>query len=183
MTKRLAGLVAGALGVAGLLWGLLSNHWVVGKDAGIESHVGLRSIELCQMVRPDLSLPGERACSRVSHTEILGSPSAIDGFETFSIVSRITLYAGLACAAVILLLLVLGALGRTPDLPIAPSTLGIVLSAGTILLIAITLAIHPWKSIGWGTGYSIMVSGAGSTACLLAAILLGRVLRPVNDDW
>ena len=183
MTSRIAGLAAGVLGVAALLWGLFSHHWVIGKEFGIESHVGLRAIELCQEVQPDPAQPGERVCTAVSHGDILGTPSAIDGFKTFTQLGAATFYAGLACAAVLLLVMVLAALGRHPDLPIAPSTLAIVLAAGTIVLIALTLSLHPWKGVGWGTGSSILLAGAGATACLLAGILLGKLRPAVEDDW
>lgn len=181
--NKLVGLVAGAAGIALLLVGLFSNDWVVGRNFGIDTHVGLRSETLCQVVQPDLSQPGESACSTIGFDEIADSPSAIDGFGTFVLMATITFYLGLACCAVVLLVMLLALARKYPALPIAPSTLGIVLSFGSVVMIALVLALHPWKKVGWGTGWAIMVAGGGAAACLLAAILLGRLRPPVDDAW
>jgi hypothetical protein len=50
-------------------------------------------------------------------------------------------------------------------------------------MIALVLALHPWKKVGWGTGWSIMVAGGGAAGCLLASLLLGRLRPPVDDNW
>ena len=183
MSKLVLGLVAGAAGIAALLVGLFSNHWVEGRNFGIDTYVGLRSETLCQVVQPDLSQPGENTCSTVSFEEMANSPSAIDGFDTFTLLASATFYAGLVCCAMILLVMLLAVARKFPNLPIAPSTLGIVLSFGGVVMIALVLALHPWKKVGWGTGWSIMVAGGGAAACLLAAILLGRLRPPVDDGW
>ena len=183
MNKLVIGLVAGAAGIALLLVGLFSNAWVVGRNFGIDTYVGLRSETLCQVVQPEEDKPGETACSKVSFAELAGSPSAIDGFDTFVLMASITFYAGLACCAVVLLVMILALARKFPNLPIAPSTLGIVLSFGSVVMIALVLALHPWKKVGWGTGWAIMVAGGGAAGCLLAAILLGRLRPPVDDSW
>lgn len=183
MNKLVIGLVAGAAGIAALLVGLFSNNWVIGRNFGIDTYVGLRSETLCQVVQPDPGRPGESACSEVSFDEMANSPSSIDGFDTFTLMATATFYVGLACCAVVLIIMLLAVARKYPDLPIAPSTLGIVLSFGSVVMIALVLALHPWKKVGWGTGWSIMVAGGGAAACLLAAILLGRLRPPVDDSW
>lgn len=183
MNKLVLGLVAGAAGIALLLVGLFSVHWVVGRDFGIDTHVGLRALELCQVVQPDLSQPGEGVCNTVSYDDIANSPSAIEGFDTFSLLAKATFYVGLVCCAVLLLVMLLAVAKKFPPLPIAPSTLGIILSFGSVIMIVLVLALHPWKKVGWGTGWSIMVAGGGAAACLLAAILLGRQRPPIDDNW
>jgi hypothetical protein len=179
MNKRVVGVIAGLAGIAALVYGLFSKEWVVGTDFGIETHVGLQSSKLCQNVVPE---PGQGVytCTSVSHSEIARSHSKPDGFDSFSLVALITFYTGLGCAA--LMLLVTGlALARL--YPRAFATLGIVVTFATLILIAVTLAIHPWKKVGWGTGSGVMIAGGGATACLFAAILLGRLRPPVGDDW
>jgi hypothetical protein len=183
MNKLVIGLLAGAAGIALLLVGLFSNDWVVGSDFGIDTHVGLRSETLCQVVQPDPSEPGVTGCSDVSFEDMAHSPSAIDGFDTFTIMAAITFYGGLACCGVVVLVILLALAKKYPNLPIAPSTLGIVLSFGSVVMIALVLALHPWKKVGWGTGWSIMVAGGGAAGCLLAAILLGRLRPPVDENW
>lgn len=183
MSKLVLGLVAGAAGIAALLVGLFSTDWVVGSDFGIETHVGLRALRQCQVVQPDLSQPGESICSTISYDDIANSPSAIDGFDTFSLLAQATFYVGLACCAMLLLVMVLAVAKKYPNLPIAPSTLGIVLSFGSVIMVALVLALHPWKKTGWGTGWSMMVAGGGAAGCLLAAILLGHLRPPVDDSW
>ena len=53
MIKRV-GVAAAAIGIAALVFGLFSNRWVVGTDFGIETHVGLHSMEQCQLFKPDM---------------------------------------------------------------------------------------------------------------------------------
>ncbi len=183
MNKLVIGLLAGAAGIALFMVGLFSNDWVVGRDFGIDTHVGLRAETLCQVVQPDPGQEGTGTCITVGFDEIANSPSAIDGFDTFSLLAAITFYGGLACCGVVLLLMVLGLAKKYPNLPIAPSTLGIVLSFGSVVMIALVLALHPWKKVGWGTGWSIMVAGGGAAGCLLAAIMLGRLRPPVDENW
>lgn len=182
MAKRV-GVAAALLGVAALVLGLFSKNWVVGTDYGIETHVGLHSMEQCQLVQADPSEPGTLACGSTPLSEIANTPSAIEGFDTFSLVARGTYYTGLACAAIAALLALLALAGRYPSFFIAPSTLGILASFATLVLMAITLAVHPWKRIGWGTGNSYMLTGAGAILCLVASIALGRLRAPVSDDF
>ncbi len=183
MNKLLIGLVAGAAGIALLLVGLFSNHWVVGGEFGIETRVGLRSETICQVVQPDLSEPGTETCRDVTFDAMAGTPSAIDGFATFVTMASVTFYLGLACCGLLLIVMLLAVARKFPNLPIAPSTLGIVLAFGNVVMIALVLALHPWKKVGWGTGWAMMVAGGGAAACLLAAILLGRMRPPVDDSW
>src|SRR5688572_23613960 len=140
-------------------------------------------MEQCQVVQPDPSEPGTLACGTTPLGEIANTPSAIEGFDTFSLVARATFYTGLACAAISVLLALLALARHFPSFFIAPSTLGILLSFATLILMAITLAVHPWKKIGWGTGNSYMLTGAGAILCLVAAIALGRLRSPVEDNF
>lgn len=183
MNRLIIGLIAGAAGIAALLVGLFSHDWVVGRDFGIDTHVGLRAEKLCQVVQPDPGQAGTGSCITVGFDEIANSPSAIDGFDTFTLLASATFYVGLVCCGLILLVMALALAKKFPDLPIAPSTLGIVLSFGSVIMIALVLALHPWKKVGWGTGWSIMVAGGGAAGCLLAAILLGRLRPPVDENW
>lgn len=182
MNLRALGVGAGVLGIAALLLGLPSKQWVVGKEF-FETHVGLRGMELCQEVRPEPSGPGRAACSTVSHGDYARSALKPDGFETFSMVSHITFYSGLVAVGMLLIVILLALVGRYPKGGIAPSTISILLSFATLLLIVITQSIHPWKEIGWGTGYSIFLAAGGTAGCLLSSILLGRLRPPVQDSW
>jgi hypothetical protein len=183
MNKRVLGVGAGLVGIAALLLGLQSKQWVVGTDFGMETHVGLRVMELCQVVQPELAGPGEEECTMVSHADIAKGPSKRDGFETFSLVSQATFYTGLVAVGVLLIVVLLALVGRYPNSGIAPATIAILLSFATLILVATTLAIHPWKDLGWGTGYSIFLAGGGAASCLLSAILLGRLRPQVQDSW
>lgn len=183
MDKRWAGIAVGALGIAALVFGLFSKRWIIGTDFGIETHVGLHAMEQCQIVQPVESEAGVEACGTTPLAEIADTPSAIEGFDTFSLVARITYYTGLVCAALVALLVLLAVGKRYPNRFIAPSTLGILFGFGTLVLIAVTLAVHPWAKIGWGTGYSYLIAGAGAIGCLVASILLGRLRPPDDDDF
>jgi len=182
MNKRLIGAVAGVAGIAMLVFALFSSHWVVGQDYGIETRVGLRSIDLCQPVQQQLDGPEKMDCSSISHAEIARSPSKLDGFETFSLVAALLFYLGLVCATLQLAITVLSSTKIFLHLPVRPTTMGILVSFSTLLLVATTLAIHPWKAVGWGTGYAVLLGGTGAIACLFASITLGRI-QPPDEDW
>lgn len=182
MNRRVVGVGAGILGIALLLLGLQSRQWVVGTDYGTETHVGLRVMEQCQIVERVANEP-EKLCSTFSHGDIARSASKYDGFDTFSLVSHLTFYTGLVAVAVLLVVMLLALLGRFPTTAIAPSTFAIMASFLTLLLIGAAVAIHPWREIGWGTGYAIFLAGGGATACLAASILIGRLRPPVQDSW
>jgi hypothetical protein len=181
--KKVAGLTAAAVGVAALLFGLLSHEWVIWRAGGTEIHVGLRSIESCQEVSPGTPGAEKRSCTTTSHREVAGFAQAVDGYDSFRLVARITFFTGLVTAGLMVLVLALALANRFPDLPIAPSSLAIVASAAGVIGIATTLAVHPWKSLGWGTGSAVLLSGGGAAACLLGAILLGRLRPAVDDMW
>ena len=125
MNVRALGVSAGIAGIAALLLGLQSKQWVIGADFGIETHVGLRVMELCQLEQPQADKPEAEVCSTVSHADIARSP----GFDTFSLAASITFYTGLVTVAALLLVMLLALLGRFPDTPIAPPTAAILLSA------------------------------------------------------
>ena len=183
MSKRALGVIVGLAGIAALLIGLQSVRWVIGTDFGIETHVGLRAMELCQDVQAGSAGPGEEVCSRVSHADIAKGPSRLPGFETFSLVSRVTFATGLIAAGLVLLVILLALLNRFPTFGVAPSTLAIVVSFAAIVLVVLTLSIHPWKEIGWGTGHAIYLAGGGAAGCLFASIVLGQLRPPVQDGW
>ncbi len=183
MSKRAVGVGVGILGIAALLLGLQSKQWVVGTDYGTEMHVGLRVMDQCQVVQPAADEPGEEVCSTLSHADFAQSGANDDGFDTFSLVSHLTFYAGLVTVGALLIVILLALLGRFPSTPIAPPTLAIMVSVVTLLLIVTVVSIHPWREIGWGTGHSLFLAGGGATGCLAAAILLGRLRPPVQDMW
>src|SRR6266545_2498900 len=114
MNKRVLGVGAGLAGIAALLFGLQSKQWVVGTDYGIETHVGLRVMELCQVVVPEPGMPGEEVCTAVTHAENAQSPSKLDGFDTFSLLSHVTFYTGLVAVGVLLIVILLAMVGRFP---------------------------------------------------------------------
>jgi hypothetical protein len=57
------------------------------------------------------------------------------------------------------------------------------LSLALLIVGVLTLAMHPFKSAGWGTGPGFMLLAGGDVAALLAALMLGRSEDRDVDDW
>ena len=183
MSKRVIWIAVGLAAAAAILAGVFTHRWVVGSDFGVDQHVGLRSIEMCQDITFDEQNPHARECESVSFSSLRGTAGAINGFSSFATAASLTFYTGLVTAGLLVVVVGLTAARRFPNLPIAPSTLAIVGCFALGVLMALCMMLSPWRNIGWGPGLSVTLSGAGATGGLVAAILLGRLRPPVSDDW
>jgi hypothetical protein len=177
LTSRWVGVAAAVAAIALLVLGVWSRDWLRGVDYGIESRLGLRLVELCQMVEP---APGEavRSCETVSLDAIAESRFAPDGFERYQALATASWWSGLAAAGLVLLCLLLALIDRPLDLPVHPTTLALLTSAAALLIGGLTLALNPYsKLVGWGSGRGFVLFGVGAALGLFAAIVLGRTRR------
>jgi hypothetical protein len=172
--RKLTGLVAASVGLVMLLLAAFSTSWLVGNNYGVKSNVGLRSVDSCQP-------QGE--CVRLSLSDWADSPYAPDGLSTYNTLAAVSFVLALVTASAMLALLFYATRKRQPRWPVHPGSVALVLSIALLLLGVLTLALHPFKEAGWGTGPGFMLLAAGDVAALLAALMLGRSEEPSIDDW
>lgn len=183
-SRRWLGVAAAAAAIALILLGDLSRDWLRGIDHGIESRLGLREIELCQMVEP---VPGDavQSCETVPLAAIAGSRFAPEGFDRFRTLATATHWAGVAAIALLAIALALGVANRAVDLFVHPTTLAILASATALVLGGLVLALNPYSGlVGWGSGRGFVFYGVGAGLGVFGAILLGqsRALPPSEFD-
>lgn len=181
VSQKWTGIGLAVAAAAVMIIGAFHPTWVTGKDYGIESSVGLRSIRICQDVQPDPGEPAQRSCEPVDFGTWKHSEFAPEGFGTFRILCLVTFFCGLAAALMLLISAGLSAANKWVHWFIQPASAGILLSIATVIAAVLALALNPFKGVGWGTGPGFLIMGGGATAGLLAGILLGR-LKPPDED-
>ena len=168
------GLAAAAIAAVLLVLAAFSQSWLIGENYGIKSKVGLRSVDICAEESP---------CENVALSTWSESEYAPKGLSTFTTLGTLSFYTALITAFFMLVLLGYGALGKVPRWPVHPGSISLLLSIGLLIIGVLTLALHPFKSAGWGTGPGFMMLGGGDVAALVAALFLGRSVPMGEDEW
>lgn len=172
--RKLIGLVSAALAAALLVFAAFSNSWIIGEDYGTRYDVGLRSVDICVE---------NSSCSNVTLESWSKSAFAPKGLSTFQTLGMISLVLALALALSMLVLIGYGVADRVPYWPVHPGSLALLLSVSVLVVGVLTLALHPFKTTGWGTGPGFLVLAAGDVAALAAALILGRSQPASEEDW
>lgn len=166
-----------------LVVGVFSREWLRGLDLGIETHLGLRAAEICQEVSPS---PDEtsRACETVALDAMTSAEFAPAGSARFHTLATLAYGTGLAAAGLVLLCALLGLANRPIDLPIHPTTLGILACAGALACGSLAMALNPYtKLTGWGSGRGFVLFGLGAALGLFGSIVLGRARPAVPSEF
>ncbi len=172
------GLGAAAIAVVLLVMAAFSTSWIIGENYGIQSRVGLRNVESCTSLDES-----ETTCVSVSLSEWSQSKYAPQGLSTFVTLGSLSFVVALVTAAFMLILLGYGGLRKTPRWPVHPGSISLLLSIGLLVIGVLTLALHPFKTAGWGTGIGFMMLGGGDVAALIASLFLGRSVPMTEDEW
>ena len=173
--RKLIGLVSAALAAGLLVFAAFSNAWIIGEDYdGTRSNVGLRSVDIC--------VEGS-SCTNVSLESWSKSAFAPKGLSTFQTLGTISLGLSFALALSMLILIGYGVADKVPYWPVHPGSLALLLSVGVLVVGVLTLALHPFKTSGWGTGPGFLVLAAGDVAALAAALILGKSEPAREEDW
>lgn len=172
--QTLTGLICAGIAAALLILAAFSSSWIKGRHFDIESRVGLRSVDIC--------VDGSD-CNEVSLSEWEKSSTAPAGLGRFVVLGQLSFYLCLACAAFLLILLGYSALGKVPSWPIHPGSLTLLLTVALLVVGVATLAMHPFKDAGWGTGPGFLILAAGDIGALAASLILGRSVPHDEDSW
>lgn len=172
--RKLIGLVGAGLAAALLVIAAFSNSWIIGENYGIRSNVGLRTVDIC---------PEEGICVTVSLSTWSQSVSAPKGLSTYQTLGMISFVLALTLALSLLVLVGYGLANKIPYWPVHPGSLALLLSIALLVVGVLTLALHPFKTAGWGTGPGFMVLAAGDIGALAAGLILGRSAPAREEDW
>ncbi len=172
--RKLLGLVSSGLAAALLAFAAFSNSWIIGNNYEIRSEVGLRSVNICAE---------HSSCEKVSLDSWSKSAFAPKGLGTFQTLGMISFGLALALSLLMAVLLFYGISKKTPYWPIHPGSLALLLSISLLIVGVLTLALHPFKTAGWGTGPGFMLLAAGDVLALAAALILGRSEAKTEENW
>jgi len=172
------GLGAAALAAVLLIMAAFSHSWLIGNDFGIEARVGLRTVDSCET-----ETDGDTDCESVALSSWADSAYAPKGLGTYITLATLSFFTSLATAFFMLILLGYGALKKAPRWPVHPGSISLILSMALLVVGVLTLALHPFKTTGWGTGPGFLLLGAGDVAALVAALFLGRSVPVTEEEW
>lgn len=173
--RKAIGLAAGALAVGMLIAAFFSQSWISGLTFGTEHNVGLRSVELCDTEGG--------VCESIALTTWNESDYAPEGLSRYILLGRLSGGACLLTSAFLLALLAYAGMRKTPRWPVHPGTATILCSIALLFLGVLTLALHPFKATGWGTGPGFLLLAAGDISALVGGLFLGRSEPMSEDDW
>tara|TARA_R110002096_G_scaffold434832_1_gene658158 strand:- start:165201 stop:165734 length:534 start_codon:yes stop_codon:yes gene_type:complete len=168
------GLGAAAIAAVLLIMSAFSTSWLIGSNYGIKSKVGLKSVDICV---------DESSCETVALSTWAKSDYAPDGLSTYITLGTLSFFTSLITAGFMLVLLGYGVSKKVPHWPVHPGSIALLLSIALLIVGVLTLALHPFKTAGWGTGPGFMMLGGGDVAALIAALFLGRSVPESEDDW
>lgn len=169
MHKRKVAIGLVLVGALLLALGVLYRDWWSGKVFyGTELSLGVRSFEVC----------GEGRCETGSLAKLADSEHS--GWTT---TGSLLFYVGLAAAAVLVLIGGLELAGKRPRVPIAPTTVGFLLSTAALLLGFVFVMLKPTGLHGSGlqAGLSFFILAAGGIAGLMGSIFMAKV-HALEDD-
>jgi len=160
------------LGAALMVFGVLFRDWWSGNVFyGTTLSIGLRSMEMCS--------DGE--CTTGSLESLVGGEHG-----GWVVVGSILFYVGLVTAAILLLVGGLEVARKRVRLPIAPTTLGFLLSAAVLLLGFVFVMLKPSGLNGTGlqAGLAFFIVAAGGISGVMGAIYVakGHSVQD-NADW
>jgi len=172
MDKRRAAIGMVFAGAALIAIGVLVRDWWSGElYRGSSLSIGLTSMKVC--------VNGQ--CEPMSLSQLVGDENG-----AWTLVGAMLLYGGLATAAVLLLIGGLELRGKRVHAPIAPTTVGFLLSGAVLLLGFLFVMLKPKGLNGSGlqAGLSFFILSAGAIGGLLGSILIAKAHAAVDDaEW
>lgn len=170
--QKMIGLASAGIAIVFLVLAAFSNSWVVGHEYNAEIKVGLRSVEVCTQ-------SGCETESMAQWSKGWTNPGEIGTFVTLGAIS---FWLALVTALTLVVLVGFTLAKSLPPLPMHPGTLALLLSVALLLVGVLTLSLHPFKHVGWGTGPGFMLMAAGDVGALIGGLFLGRSSSASDDE-
>jgi hypothetical protein len=185
-TRTLATALAAAAAVC-MLYAAFTHHWLANGNKHLEFGFGLRSSFACGTDyqnnttcdwRKNADVVDEfRELEKSSH-----SPQKLAS-SAFVPAGWITLFAILAGALGLLASVGLALKKAAPDLPVAPTTIGLLGCMVGLISGCVFVATKPGPAGMVGVGMSFWLFGAGVVMGIVGAQMLAKVIRPPDPEW
>ncbi|NVB77034.1 MAG: hypothetical protein HOV81_01445 [Kofleriaceae bacterium] len=164
-----------------MLYGGFTKQWLVNGSKHLEYGFGLRSNFACVTGYDD-----KQQCESHTNSEVVDKYKEIDpkmASGAFVPTGWITFISILLAAAGLLAAGAMAAAKKVMDLPIAPTTIGLLFSMIALITGCVFVATKPGPPGMVGVGLSFWIFGVGSVMGILGAQMLAKVNRPPDPEW
>ena len=175
--------IALAFGAAAcLIFACFTREWLINVSSREDRGVGLRSNFSC------IVGAGEAGCSNLTNHELVeefrseGTETSRQTSGAFVPMGWATFVECLVAALGVLAAAALALARKTPDLPIAPTTVGLLAVMATLITGMVFIATKPGPPGYVGVGLSFWVFSVGAVAGIVANQMLAKINRPVDPD-
>ncbi|MDB4953539.1 MAG: hypothetical protein JWO36_1108 [Myxococcales bacterium] len=165
-----------------LIYAALTRQWLVNNNPVEERAIGLRSSSSC------IVGTGSAGCSELTNKELIEefhqdtettAQQTSGAFVPMGLATFIECFVGalglLAAAAFALA-------KKTPDLPMAPTTVGLLAIMALLITGMVFIATKPGPPGYVGVGLSFWVFAGGAVMGIVANQMLAKINRPVDPD-
>lgn len=185
-TRTLAMGLAAAAALC-MLVAAFTNHWLANGNKHLEFGFGLREAFSC-----GTNYDGKTECQWRSNSEV------VDEFRQLEKATRspkkMASSAFVPAGWITLVAILVGALGllaaaglaykrQAPDLPVAPTTVGLLGCMIGLISGCVFVATKPGPPGMVGVGMSFWLFGAGVVMGMVGAQMLAKVIRPPDPEW
>jgi hypothetical protein len=181
-TRQIAMWVAIGAAVC-MLFGAFSRQWLVNGNKHLEYGFGLRSNYECTTAYGD---DAKQDCQTHANAEIVETFKQLDSklaSGAFVPTGWITFIAILLAALGLLGAAAMAATKKVIELPMAPTTIGILGSMIALVTGCVFVATKPGPPGMVGVGLSFWIFGIGSVMGILGSQMLAKVNRPPDPEW
>jgi hypothetical protein len=180
--NRMLAIAIAVAASACLIYAALTRQWLVNISAVEDRGVGLRTNYSC------IVGAGSAGCSEMTNNELMdewrheGPESAKQASGAFVPTGWATFIECLVAAFGLLAAAAIALAKKTPDLPMAPTTLGLLGIMATLVTGMVFVATKPGPPGYVGVGISFWVFAGGAVGGIIAAQMLAKINRPVDPD-
>lgn len=185
-TRQLAMALAAAAAVC-MIYAAFTHHWLANGNKHLEFGFGLRSAFSC-----GTDYGGKTTCEWRSNDDVVTEFKELEKASRSP--QKLASSAFVPAGWITLISIILGALGLlaaaglafkklAPDLPIAPTTIGLLGCMVGLISGCVFVATKPGPPGMVGVGMSFWLFGAGVVMGIVGAQMLAKVIRPPDPEW
>lgn len=185
-TRQLAMALAAAAAVC-MLYAAFTHHWLANGNKHLEFGFGLRTAFSC-----GTDYGGKTTCESRTNDDVVTEFKELE--KASHSAQKLASSAFVPAGWVTLISIILGALGLlasaalafrklAPDLPVAPTTVGLLGCMVGLISGCVFVATKPGPPGMVGVGMSFWLFGAGVVMGIVSAQMLAKVIRPPDPEW